>query len=313
MHNFSSRLRIGTRESQLALAQANEVKQRLCDANPTLDPAMVVIVPMSTTGDRFLNESLANIGGKGLFTKEIEEALLAHTIDIAVHSMKDMPTESPENLTIQAILPREDPRDAFISSHTSLEHLPEGAKVGTSSLRRQAQLLSLRPDLEVVPIRGNVITRMHKLENGLVDATILAVAGLKRLHIPTNHYHPLSTAQMLPAVAQGALGVQCRMDDAPIQALLATINHAPSHYCVEAERAFLAVLDGSCRTPLAALATLDEAGTTLQLSALIASPSGKEIVTTSRSGTIADAAAMGRDAGIELKRRGGHCLYSQAT
>ena len=251
-----TQLKIGTRGSQLALAQAEEVRRRLAAAHDDLKPeGAVEIVVIKTSGDRIQDRALAEIGGKGLFTKEIEEALLEGAIDLAVHSMKDVPTWLPDGLEITTILPREDPRDAlFAGPVKSIAELPQGAVVGTSSLRRQAQVLMTRPDLEVVTLRGNVQTRLRKLAEGQVDATLLAVAGLKRLGQEEMIGAALAPEEMLPAVAQGAIGLETRIGDEAVAARLESLNDPVSERRVAAERACLEVLDGSCRTPFAALA-----------------------------------------------------------
>lgn len=297
-------IRIGTRGSMLALAQANEVKQRLLKAHPSLIAEQIEIIPIKTTGDKILTQNLEDIGGKGLFTKEVEEALLEGHADIGVHSMKDVPAVNPEPLVIDCILPREDPRDAFISKkYKSLSELPHGATVGTSSSRRKAQLLTKRPDLHIVPFRGNVNTRLEKLEKGVAEATLLAIAGLKRINLADVAADIVNTDILLPAVAQGAIGIQRRKDDSNIEKLLAPLHHRPTAHCIDAERAFLITLDGSCRTPIAALAELS--GDTLSMRAMIASRDGSTIHQTSRRGKIADAVMMGNDAAQELKRIGG--------
>lgn len=299
-------LRIGTRGSPLALAQAHEVRDRLVAAHPHLDPARIEIVAIQTTGDKVQDRTLADIGGKGLFTQEIEDALADGRLDMAVHSMKDMPTVLPAGLVIDCLLPREDPRDAlFARAGHSLATLPRACVVGTASLRRAAQVKALRPDVTVVPLRGNVGTRLRKLAAGEVDATLLAVAGLKRLGRLDEATAILSTEEMLPAVAQGAIGVERRADDGATAALLAAINDPATATRVAAERACLAVLDGSCRTPIAALAEFDAGGTGLSLRALIALPDGSRTHRDARSGPAADAAALGRAAGAALKAAGG--------
>jgi hydroxymethylbilane synthase len=252
------------------------------------------------------DRTLAEIGGKGLFTKEIEEALASGAIDMAVHSMKDMPTVLPDGLVIDCLLPREDPRDAlFARTGDSLASLPTGCVVGTASLRRAAQVMAARPDVTVVPLRGNVGTRLRKLAAGEVDATLLAVAGLKRLGRLAEATAILSTGEMLPAVAQGAIGVERRAGDARTEALLADLNDPATAIRVAAERACLAVLDGSCRTPIAALAELDAGGSHLTLRALIARPDGSLTHRTMESGPAADAELLGRTAGAALKAAGG--------
>ncbi|MBC8790485.1 MAG: hydroxymethylbilane synthase [Tagaea sp. CACIAM 22H2] len=296
-------LRIGTRGSPLALWQAHETKRLLTEAFPAI---VVEIRIYKTTGDRIQDRNLSEAGGKGLFTKEIEEALLARDIDLAVHSMKDVPTYLPDGLGIVAILKREDPRDALIAreSAKTLATLPQGCVVGTSSLRRAAQLRAKRPDIRIVEFRGNVDTRLEKLNNGVADATFLALAGLKRLGKASVVSAILEPAEMLPAVAQGAVGIECRLDDARTRECLAAIDHADTHIAVRAERGLLERLDGSCRTPIGALAILDGKGG-LRLDGLVVRPDGTGLLTTFREGRIADAEALGRDAGEELKHRAG--------
>lgn len=295
----ADRIRIGSRGSPLALAQAHEVKQRLMAAHG-LDESTVEIRTFKTTGDRIQDRPLAEAGGKGLFTKEIEEALLAGEIEMAVHSMKDMPTELPDGLTIAALLPREDVRDAFISlRYGSISELPAGAVVGSSSLRRQAQVRKLRPDLKVTEFRGNVETRLRKLEQGIAEATFLACAGLKRLGQADRITRIMSSEEMLPAVAQGAIGIEIRSDDAETAGLIGALNHEPTSICVETERAFLARLEGSCRTPIAGLAELHDG--VIHFRGLILSPDGSRLHETRRQGSPADARAIGDDAGRELR------------
>lgn len=306
-------LRIGTRGSPLALAQAGMVRRFLGAAHPVLAPAAAVeIVVIKTSGDLMLDRALGEAGGKGLFTKEIDEAQLAGRIDVAVHSMKDVPTWLPDGLSLGAVLEREDPRDAFISVKAkTLAGLPHGAVVGTASLRRQAQILHHRPDLKVVLLRGNVETRLRKVREGAVDATLLALAGLKRLGRADAATAIVEADAMLPAVAQGAVGVTCRADDARARALLAALDHAPSRMEIAAERALLATLDGSCRTPIAALARAD--GTRLTLRGLIAKPDGSRVVRGAREGNVAgaregraaDAEALGRELGQALRAEAG--------
>ncbi len=303
-------VRVGTRGSPLALAQAKEVAARLAAAHPELAaPGGVETVVIKTTGDRVQDRTLADIGGKGLFTKEIEDGLVDGRIDMAVHSMKDVMTWLPEGLVIGAVLPREDPRDVLLSPAASrIADLPAGAVVGTASLRRQAQLLDLRPDLRIVPFRGNVETRMRKLEGGEVAATVLALAGLRRLGHGGHEAAAISTDEMLPAVAQGAIGLECRAGDEATLALLAPLDDRASAVRVACERALLAQLDGSCRTPIAALAEL--AGGGLALRALVAAPDGSRVHRTRREGSEADAEAMGRDAGDELRARAGPGFFA---
>jgi len=305
-------IRIGTRGSPLALAQAHEVRDRLIAAHPRLgEDGAITITIIRTTGDAITDRTLAAIGGKGLFTKEIELALSDGMIDIAVHSMKDMPTTLPDGLVIDCILPREDPRDAFFSRDgVGLRELRSGAIVGTASLRRQAQILALRPDLTVVPFRGNVETRLDKLKDGRVEATLLAQAGLNRLKLATRATEILPIETMLPAVAQGAVGIERRADDDRTAAWLAPLNDPLTERRVAAERALLAALDGSCRTPIAAYASFD--GTTLALSALILRPDGTQRYSAARSGGSADAERLGTDAVDELRRLAGPGFFDLA-
>jgi hydroxymethylbilane synthase len=299
-------LRIGTRGSPLALAQAAELRTRLATAHAELAaPEAIEIVPIRTTGDRLATAALAEMGGKGLFTKEIEEALLAGTIDFAVHSMKDLPAQLPAGLGIVCHLPRADPRDALVARAgvTRLRDLPQGAVVGTSSPRRHAQLLYLRPDLRIVPLRGNVGTRLRKLASGEMAATLLAVAGLKRLGRSDAISAILEPTEILPAVAQGAIAIEIRADDARAHAWLAPLDDPATAYCLAAERALLATLDGSCRTPIAGLARLD--GETLVLDAMVIQPDGGARHLARRQGHPDEAAALGADAGRELKSRAG--------
>jgi hydroxymethylbilane synthase len=292
------KLRLGTRGSPLALAQAHETQARLADAFPELKGAVEIVV-IKTTGDAVLDRPLAEIGGKGLFTKEIDEALLDGRIDLAVHSMKDVPTLIPDGTIMAALLPREDVRDAFISLKVKcLADLPQGAVVGTASLRRQAQILAKRPDLKVQSLRGNVQTRLKKIEEGVADATLLAMAGLKRLKLERHVASAIDTIDLLPAVAQGAIGIACRTDDAKTRAYLVPLNHLETEQRVAAERAFLTVLDGSCRTPIAALAEIE--GGRMRFEGLIASPDGKKIIRAKREGRPEEAATMGDNAGREL-------------
>ena len=296
-------LRLGTRGSPLALTQTGLVRDALAKAVPALAaPGAIEIVAIKTTGDVIQDRPLSEAGGKGLFVKEIEEALLQGRIDAAVHSMKDMPIAQPPGLAIAAFLPREDARDVLIADLPRIDDLPQGAIVGTSALRRKALLLHRRPDLQIVTLRGNVDTRLAKRAAGTVQATILALAGLKRLG-KTGVGTPIPEAEMLPAVGQGAVCIEARENDAQTRGWLAAIDHEPTAVCVCAEHAMLVVLDGSCRTPIAGHAILT--GGELYLRGLIARPDGSEVIATERRGSIADAAALGRDAGEELKRRGG--------
>ena len=301
-------LRIGTRGSPLALVQARQVRERLAAAHG-LAPEEIALEVIRTTGDMIRDRPLAEVGGKGLFTKEIEEALMSGAIDLAVHSAKDMPTLLPAGLVISAVLPREDPRDVFISRKSkTLRDLPTGATVGTASLRRQALVKQLRPDLAVVSFRGNVETRLRKLDAGEVDATLLALAGLKRLGLAAAATAILPIDEFLPAVGQGIIALEARADDDVTLGLLAGVNHADSATALTAERAFLTVLDGSCRTPIAGHATVD-AGR-LRFRGLIAKPDGSEAFATERHGAAVDAAALGADAGRELKARAGADFFA---
>jgi len=284
-------LKIGTRGSPLALAQAHETRARLMAAFDLPETAFEIVV-IKTTGDRVLDRPLKEIGGKGLFTKEIEEALLSGGIDIAVHSMKDMPVAQPDGLLLDCYLPREDVRDAFVSPHVArLADLPQGAKVGSSSLRRRAQLKARRPDLEVVEFRGNVQTRMKKLEDGVAVATFLAMAGLNRLGMAQVARSAIAPEEMLPAVAQGAIGIERRQADARAEAMLAAIHHRDTGLRLAAERAYLAALDGSCETPIAGLALLE--GDTIWLRGEILRPDGSEVIAGELRGPVAEGAALG--------------------
>lgn len=295
-------LRIGTRGSPLALAQAHEVRARLSAAHGLSEDTIEIRV-YKTTGDAIQDRPLAEVGGKGLFTKEIEEALIAREIDLAVHSMKDMQTELPAGLVIGASLPREDVRDAFISlKYSSLADLPEGAVVGTSSLRRQAQIKRIRPDLKVVGFRGNVQTRLRKLSEGVADATLLACAGLNRLGMADRITAPIEIDQILPAVAQGAIAIEIREDDAETAKLIAALNDAETAYCVAAERAFLTRLEGSCRTPIAGLAQLN--GETLSFRGMVFSVDGERSFEIEREGPAEQAAAVGTGAADALLELG---------
>lgn len=278
-------------------------------AHPELaEEGAVQIVPISTKGDRVQDRRLSEIGNKGLFVKEIEAALADDRIDMAVHSLKDMETLVDPAFVLAAILEREDPRDALICPHASgVGDLPEGAVVGTVSLRRQSQLLALRPDLKIVPLRGNVGTRLRKVDEGEVTATILALAGLRRLGIADRASHVLEVDRMLPAAAQGAIAVECRSDDHDLRGLLAALDHASTRAAVTAERAMLGTLDGSCRTPVGGLA-VEEDGV-LILRALLARPDGSRVWRCERRGAPADAAEMGADAGRELRTAGDRELF----
>lgn len=296
-------LRIGSRGSPLALAQAHEVRARLAAAHG-VDPESIEVRIIRTSGDVIQDRPLAEVGGKGLFTKEIEQALFGCNVDLAVHSAKDMETALPPGLIIAAVLPREDVRDAFISRKAAtLTALPAGAVVGTASLRRQAIARRLRSDLRVVSVRGNVETRLKKLDAGEVDATMLALAGLKRLGLADAATSIFSVDEFLPAVGQGAIAIETRENDTRTRALLAPLNDADTMAALTAERALLAALDGSCRTPIAGHAVVT--GVTLTLRALIVKPDGSADHASTRTGAASDAAALGHDAGAELKARAG--------
>jgi hydroxymethylbilane synthase len=294
-------LRIGTRGSPLALWQAREVRARLAAAHG-VEPEAIAIEAIRTTGDIIQDRPLSEAGGKGLFTKEIEQALSDEAIDLAVHSSKDMPTVLPAGLELAACLPREDVRDAFISrKSTSLAGLPHGAVVGTASLRRQAMVKRLRPDIAVVTFRGNVDTRLKKLDDGVVDATLLALAGLKRLGREAAATAVLEVDAFLPAVGQGAIGIEAREADTRTWDLLAKINHAETLTALRTERAFLAILDGSCRTPIAGHARIE--GGQILFRGMILRPDGSEVHETVRRGAIQDGVMLGADAAHELKGR----------
>ncbi|HEY6753445.1 MAG TPA: hydroxymethylbilane synthase [Pseudolabrys sp.] len=296
-------LRIGTRGSPLALVQARMARSRLAAAMGVDEDAIELVV-IRTTGDTIQDRSLAEEGGKGLFTKEIEEALLDRRVDFAVHSAKDMPTFLPKGLVLAACLEREDPRDAFISRKArALSELPRGASLGTASLRRQAIALRARPDLRVAPLRGNVETRLRKIEAGEADATLLALAGLKRLGLTEHATRIMSAEEFLPAVGQGAIGLEARANDTRLRDILARINHADTSSAIECERAFLAALDGSCRTPIAGHATV--AADVVQFRGLIARPDGSAAHDIAGTGNRKDAATIGTEAGRELKHRAG--------
>ncbi|MFP5349354.1 MAG: hydroxymethylbilane synthase [Gammaproteobacteria bacterium] len=293
-------LRLGTRKSALALWQAEYVRAALVARHPSLT---VELVKITTEGDRILDRPLAAVGGKGLFIKELEQALFDRRIDLAVHSMKDLTVSLPEGLHIAAVCEREDPRDAFVSGrYASLAALPPGSRVGTSSLRRQCQLRALYPQLEVVTLRGNVNTRLAKLDAGEYDALLLAVAGLKRLGFGERIREALPIAVSLPAVGQGAVCIECRSDDAETNRLLAALDHAPTRTCVAAERALNAALEGGCQVPIAGYAALD--GAALHLRALVGAPDGTRIVRGERRGAAVDATAIGADLAQELLARG---------
>lgn len=300
-------LKIGTRGSPLALAQAHETRDRLAAAFDLPQEAFEIVVIKTTGDNRALidaDKPLKELGGKGLFTKEIEEAMLAGSIDIAVHSMKDMPVAQPAGLLLDCYLPREDVRDAFVSlSCSALSDLPAGATVGSSSLRRRAQLMARRPDLRVVEFRGNVQTRMKKLGDGVADATFLAMAGLRRLGMEEVAKSPIPAEDMLPAVAQGAIGIERRQNDLRAANLLSAIHDRDTGLRLAAERAFLAGLDGSCETPIAGLAELN--GTTLRLRGEILRPDGSEVLSDDMTAPVEDGAKAGADMAARLRDRAG--------
>jgi hydroxymethylbilane synthase len=299
-------LRIGTRGSPLALIQAEQVRVGLIATGT--DPERLEIVPIRSTGDQVRDRALADIGGKGLFTKELDEALLERRIDLAVHSMKDVPTWLPQELAIAALLPRADPRDVLmvaprLGAVRGIADLPRGAVVGTAAVRRQAQLLHQRPDLRIVLLRGNVGTRLAKLDAGELDATLLALAGLRRLEIAVPDGAILAPEAMLPAVAQGAIGVVTRADDEATRARVANLDERATRVAILAERAMLELLDGSCRTPIGGLATVD--GTRLTLDGLVAMPDGSALHRHRADGWAGDPVALGRAVGTVLREAAG--------
>ena len=304
----TEQIRIGTRGSPLALAQAHETRDRLCAAHD-LDPAQIEVVVISTTGDRIQNRPLAEIGGKGLFTRELEEQLHDGRIDMAVHSMKDMPAVLPDGLEICCLLEREDPRDAFMSPVAkSIADLPQGATVGSSSVRRAAQLLNIRPDLEIVQFRGNVQTRLRKLEDGVAAATFLACAGLNRLGMSHLITCAIDPDVMLPAVAQGVIGIEIASANQRARSLLEPLHHQPTAIRTAAERAYLTELDGSCRTPLAGHATLEDG--VISFSAMALTLDGRKVFRTSRTGPADQAGPMGLDAAREIRALAGPDLVA---
>lgn len=304
-------LRIGTRGSPLALAQAVETRFRLMAAHDLPEEAFAIEV-ISTSGDRIQNRPLSEVGGKGLFTKEIEEALLDGRIDIAVHSAKDMPTVLPDGLELSCFLEREDVRDAFIGRVSAkLEEMPEGAVVGSSSLRRQALIRRMRPDLKVEIFRGNVQTRLRKLDEGVADATLLANAGLRRLGMADVITQLLDTDAFPPAPGQGAVCIEQRIGDGRISALLEPINHGDTSVALDCERAFLASLDGSCRTPIAGLARISDG--MIRFSGMILTPDGQTSHQVAGEGRTDDAAAIGRMAGEDARARAGAGFFDSWT
>lgn len=297
---FMRTFRLGTRGSALALAQTQEVVDELTAHHPSLKERLQ-IVPFKTTGDTIVDRSLVDIGGKSLFTKEIEDALLDKRIDIAIHSMKDMAADAPDGLVVSAMLNREDPRDALITHHRkSLEDLSEGARFGTSSLRRQAHILHHFPHFQVEPLRGNVPTRLQKVEEGEFEATLLAVAGLKRLGLLEKATRILPLDEFLPAVAQGAIGIQCRENDHELLDLLFPLNHIPTFRTVTTERAFMRTLQGSCRTPIAGYAHLKE--NTLYFKGMISEPQGQNMHFVTHQGSLLEAEQIGIEAANMLRK-----------
>jgi hydroxymethylbilane synthase len=300
-------LRIATRESALALWQANFVKDQLEQAHPSLN---VVLVPMTTKGDQILDTPLAKIGGKALFVKELEVAMLENRADIAVHSMKDVPVEFPEGLMLHTICEREDPRDAFVSNQfDDIDSLPEGAIVGTSSLRRQCQIKALRPDLDIRDLRGNVNTRLRKLDEGQYDAIILAAAGLIRLEMPERIKQYLPTEFILPANGQGAVGIECRRDDERVHALLAPLEHSETRIRVLTERAMNRALEGGCQVPIGAYAEVD--GDEVFLKGLVGSLDGTEIIRGQIRGNIDDGEQLGEALAKELLSKGADAILAE--
>ncbi len=293
-------LKIATRKSALALWQANWIKSTLEGMHEGLEVELVKIV---TKGDKILDVPLAQVGGKGLFVKEIEDALLDGRADIAVHSMKDVPTEFPEGLHLAVITKREDPRDAWFSNDgKGLDDMPVGAKIGTSSLRRKVQLKARRPDLEFEDLRGNVDTRLRKLKEGLYDAIVLAAAGVKRLGVDENVTDYIGADDVLPAVGQGAVGIECRIDDPETHALINPLIHRDSEVAVSAERSFLATLEGGCQVPIASFCEVD--GDSIRLRGLVGSLDGKTIIEGERKGAAADAVKLGNELANELLDKG---------
>jgi len=304
---LSNIIRIGTRGSQLALWQANWVKEQLIRRHPVL---MVEIHTIKTTGDKILDVPLAKVGGKGLFVKEIEEALLGNSIDLAVHSMKDVPTELPDGLGIVAVSKREDPRDAVLGRETTpILDLPRGAKIGTSSLRRQAQLLAARPDFSIEPLRGNINTRLRKLKEGRYDAIILAMAGVKRLGWEKEVTEVIEPDIMLPAIGQGALGIEARVEDKTTLERITFLNDEVTGSCVAAERAFLHRLEGGCQVPIAAHAVRE--GDEILLTGLVGSVDGKKVIRESDRAPASEAAGLGDTLALRILEAGGREILEE--
>ncbi|MGD2112754.1 MAG: hydroxymethylbilane synthase [Gammaproteobacteria bacterium] len=300
-------LRIATRKSPLALWQAEHVRTRLRALHPGLE---VELVTMTTQGDRVLDSPLAKIGGKGLFVKELEMGMLDGEADIAVHSMKDVPAELPEGLMIRTILEREDPRDAFVSNrYADLDALPQGARVGTSSLRRQCQLRALRPDLEILDLRGNVGTRLGRLDAGEYDAIVLACAGLRRLGMEERMTQALADEVMLPAIAQGVIGIECRAHDTAVHELIDGLNHARTAIRTRAERAMNARLAGGCQAPVAGYSEILDG--TLELRGLVGRPDGSGVIRGAITGPPEEAEALGRELAEDLLARGADVILQE--
>ena len=300
-------IRIATRKSPLALWQAEHVRGRLLALHPGLQ---VELLKMSTQGDRILDSPLAKIGGKGLFVKELEQGMLEGRADLAVHSMKDVPAELPAGLCLGAILEREDPRDAFVSGqYSGVDDLPAGARVGTSSLRRQCQLRARRPDLQILDLRGNVGTRLGKLDAGDYDAIVLACAGLKRLGLSERITHALTPEEMLPAIAQGVIGIECRADDRRVRDLIEPLNHAATAQRTAAERAMNAALAGGCQAPVAGYSLLNDG--VIELRGLVGQPDGSEVIRGDIRGPAEQAAALGKQLADDLLARGADTILAE--
>jgi hydroxymethylbilane synthase len=307
MTDSSKPIRIATRTSPLAMWQANHVKALLEQAHPGLQ---VELLGMKTQGDKILDTPLAKIGGKGLFVKELETALLSGEADIAVHSMKDVPVELPDGLHLSVILEREDPRDAFVSNkYTRIANLPDGSVVGTSSLRRQCQLMARRPDLTIKTLRGNVGTRLSKLDQNNYDAIILASAGLHRLGFSSRIADPVAYDVILPAIGQGAIGIECRSDDARVNEILQPLNHAETAFCVEAERALNHELQGGCQVPIAGFATIEH--DQLFLRGLVGEPDGSKLIQGEAHGKVEQANELGVQLAQDLLSRGAGDILSR--
>ena len=301
------RIRIATRKSPLALWQAEHVQRLLQQAHPGLK---VELVRMSTQGDRIIDTPLAKIGGKGLFVKELEQGLLQGDADIAVHSMKDVPIELPTGLHLPVVMRREEPRDAFVSNkYRRLEELPQGARVGTASLRRQCQLYALRPDMEILNLRGNVGTRLKKLDDGHYDAIILAAAGLIRLGLEGRITQKIPIDMCMPAIGQGVIGIECRSDDRVINGLISALEHEQTRICITAERALNRRLEGGCQVPIAGYAELTER--TLHLRGLVGRPDGRTIIQAAKTGTAQQAEEMGVALAEELLDKGAAIILNE--